>query len=145
MIIESSIFPNRVIANKFWRTKFTQTISKRQRELSLKDEDHGLLHMIETWWSLPKSRKNKVKILSRSSMMTVTTLMTLLSWFKQASWRILDEHGHHQDGYLLRIFGCLVYIHVPKDKRMKLETSGKKGTFVGYSESSKAYRLYIPG
>ena len=34
---------------------------------------------------------------------------------------------------------------MPKEKRTKLEPSGKKGTFVGYSESSKAYRIYIPG
>jgi hypothetical protein len=44
----------------------------------------------------------------------------------------------------LRIFGCPVYSHIPKDKRNKLEPSGKKGIFVGYSESSKAYRIYIP-
>ena len=45
----------------------------------------------------------------------------------------------------MRIFGTHVYIHVPKEKRYKLEPSGKKGTFVGYSESSKAYRIYVPG
>jgi hypothetical protein len=45
----------------------------------------------------------------------------------------------------LRIFGCTVYIHVPKDKRKKLEPLGKRGIFVGYSESSKAYRIYILG
>jgi hypothetical protein len=44
-----------------------------------------------------------------------------------------------------RIFGSPVYIHIPKEKRTKLEPSGKKGTFVGYSETSKAYRIYIPG
>jgi hypothetical protein len=44
----------------------------------------------------------------------------------------------------LRIFGCPVYIHIPKDKKKKLEPSGKKGIFVGYSESSKAYIIYIP-
>jgi hypothetical protein len=44
----------------------------------------------------------------------------------------------------LRIFGCSVYIHVPKEKRSKLEPSGKKETFVGYSETSKAYWIYIP-
>jgi hypothetical protein len=44
----------------------------------------------------------------------------------------------------LRIFGCPIYIHVPKDKRKKLEPSGRKGIFVGYSESSKAYKIYIP-
>jgi hypothetical protein len=43
----------------------------------------------------------------------------------------------------LRIFGCQVYSHIPKDKRNKLEPSGKKGIFVGYSDSSKAYRIYI--
>jgi hypothetical protein len=30
----------------------------------------------------------------------------------------------------LRIFGCPVYIHVPKEKRTKLEPSGKKGSFL---------------
>lgn len=39
----------------------------------------------------------------------------------------------------LRIFGSPNYIHVPKEKRTKLELSGKKDTFVGYNETSKAY------
>jgi hypothetical protein len=45
----------------------------------------------------------------------------------------------------LRIFGCHVYIHVPKDKRTKMEPPGNKGIFVGYNETSKAYRIYVPG
>ena len=45
----------------------------------------------------------------------------------------------------LRIFGCPMYIHIPKEKRTKLDPSGKKGIFVGYSESSKAYIIYFPG
>ena len=36
-------------------------------------------------------------------------------------------------------------IHIPKEKRTKLDTLGKKGIFVGYSESSKDYRIYFPG
>ena len=44
----------------------------------------------------------------------------------------------------LRIFDCSVYIHFPKEKRTKLEPSGKKGIFVGNSERSKAYRIYFP-
>jgi hypothetical protein len=43
----------------------------------------------------------------------------------------------------LRILGCHVYIHIPKDQRKKLEPSGKKGIFFGYNESSKAYIIYI--
>ena len=41
----------------------------------------------------------------------------------------------------LRIFGCPVYIHIPKEKRTKLDPSGKKSIFVGYSENLKAYRI----
>jgi len=45
----------------------------------------------------------------------------------------------------LRIFGCPMYIHVPKEKRTKMEPSGKKGVFVGYCENFKAYRIYVLG
>jgi hypothetical protein len=45
----------------------------------------------------------------------------------------------------LRIFGCPLYIHVPKEKISKLEPSSKKGIFVGYSETSKAYQIYVLG
>jgi hypothetical protein len=51
---------------------------------------------------------------------------------------IKPEVGH------LRIFGCPVYIHVPKEKRTKMESSRKKWVFVGYNENSKAYRIYVP-
>jgi hypothetical protein len=44
-----------------------------------------------------------------------------------------------------RIFGSPVYIHIPKEKRTKLEPSRKKETFVGYSETSKSYMIYILG
>jgi hypothetical protein len=45
----------------------------------------------------------------------------------------------------LKIFGCLVFIHIPKEKRNKVDPSGKKGIFVGYCEASKAFRIYILG
>ena len=41
----------------------------------------------------------------------------------------------------LKLFGYLVYIHIPKEKRSKLDPSGKKGLFVGYSEQSKSYQI----
>eukprot|EP00253_Pinus_taeda_P001456 PITA_01456 len=43
-----------------------------------------------------------------------------------------------------RIFVCPVYFHVLKEKRNKLDAFGKKGTFVGYNETLKAYRIYVP-
>ena len=40
-----------------------------------------------------------------------------------------------------QIFGCPMYIHIPKEKRTNLDPSGMKGIFVGYIESLKAYRI----
>ena len=45
----------------------------------------------------------------------------------------------------LKTFSCPVYVHIPKEKRTKLDPSGKKGIFVGYCEVSKAFRIYIFG
>jgi hypothetical protein len=36
-----------------------------------------------------------------------------------------------------------VYIHVLVEKRTNLEPSGEKGLFIGYSETSKEYRIWI--
>ena len=34
-----------------------------------------------------------------------------------------------------------VYMNIPKEKRIKMESSCNKGIFVCYSESSKSYRI----
>ena len=39
--------------------------------------------------------------------------------------------GTKPDLSRLRIFGCPFYIHIPKEKRTKLEPSRNKGIFVG--------------
>jgi hypothetical protein len=57
---------------------------------------------------------------------------------KEAFTGVKLEVGH------FRIFGFPIYFHVPKGKRSKLDPLGRKGTFVGYNESLKAYRIYIP-
>ena len=44
-----------------------------------------------------------------------------------------------------RIFGSLVYFHVPKEKWNKLGAFGNKGIFVGYGENTKSYRIYVAG
>jgi hypothetical protein len=45
----------------------------------------------------------------------------------------------------LKIFGYPVFIHISKEKRNKMEPSGKKGIFVGHCEGTKAFSIYIPG
>jgi transposase InsO family protein len=45
----------------------------------------------------------------------------------------------------LKIFGFHVSVHILKQKRTKLDPSGKKGIFFGCCEVSKAFRVYILG
>ncbi|PNX72348.1 pentatricopeptide repeat-containing protein mitochondrial-like, partial [Trifolium pratense] len=43
-----------------------------------------------------------------------------------------------------RVFGCTVYVHIPKHQRNKLEPCAKRCVFVGYSDFQKGYRCYDP-
>jgi hypothetical protein len=52
--------------------------------------------------------------------------------------------GKNHDVSHFRIFGNLVYGHVPSKSEKKLEPTAVKGIFVGYSKTSKACRVYVP-
>ena len=41
----------------------------------------------------------------------------------------------------LRVFGSKAFVHIPKEKRTKWDTHAEEGVLVGYSESSKGYRI----
>ncbi|KAA0036801.1 Retrovirus-related Pol polyprotein from transposon TNT 1-94 [Cucumis melo var. makuwa] len=44
----------------------------------------------------------------------------------------------------LRVFGCMIYAHIPDQKHCKLDDKSDKYVFVGYDASSKGYKLYNP-
>eukprot|EP00253_Pinus_taeda_P009205 PITA_09205 len=52
--------------------------------------------------------------------------------------------GRKQGVTHMRVFGCVAYAHIPDQLRRKLDSKGEKCIFIGYSEESKAYGLYIP-
>jgi len=54
----------------------------------------------------------------------------------------LWNSGQIPDVSHLRIFGCKGYMHVPSDKRCKLDAKAVKVTLVGYEPGSKGYRLW---
>ena len=51
-------------------------------------------------------------------------------------------YGRKPDVSHFRVFGCMAYAHVPDCERRKLDTKSKKMRFVGYSLTSKGYRLF---
>ena len=53
-------------------------------------------------------------------------------------------HGKKPSLDHLRVFGCKAYVHIPDQKRSKLDAKSKPCVFIGYSDISKAYRFYDP-
>ena len=51
-------------------------------------------------------------------------------------------YGKKPDVSHLRVFGCMAYAHVPDGERRKLDKKSKKMRFVGYSLTSKGYRVF---
>jgi hypothetical protein len=71
---------------------------------------------------------------------------TTIYIFNKCSHKVLKDKtikeaftGEKLDVSHFRTFGNPIYIHVPRDKRMKLEPFNLNGILVGYNESSKAY------
>jgi transposase InsO family protein len=44
----------------------------------------------------------------------------------------------------LIVFGCIAYVHVPDEKRSKLNPKAVKCIFIGYSLEKKRYRCFKP-
>ena len=44
----------------------------------------------------------------------------------------------------IRKFGCLMFYHIPKEKRNKFDIKNQKGFMVGYTEYPSQYRIYDP-
>ena len=55
----------------------------------------------------------------------------------EAAWSGMSCSVSH-----FRVFGCVAYEYVPKKIRGKLYDQSEKCIFTGYSEQSKAYKLY---
>ena len=43
-----------------------------------------------------------------------------------------------------RIFRCVAYTHISKQKSTKLDNKGEKYIFLGVSDQSKVYKVYKP-
>ncbi|KAM1823768.1 hypothetical protein FF1_025765 [Malus domestica] len=44
----------------------------------------------------------------------------------------------------LRVFGSIAHVHVPDERRAKLDDKSEKFIFIGYDSNSKGYKLYNP-
>jgi len=44
----------------------------------------------------------------------------------------------------LKVFGCIAYVHVPNERRRKLDPKTEKCVFIGYALDRKAYKCFNP-
>jgi hypothetical protein len=72
-----------------------------------------------------------VYILNRCPTSALDMMTPYESWYEK---KTIVNH--------FRVFGCVSYVHVVDQKRQKLDPKSESCIFVGYSEQSKAYRLY---
>jgi len=52
--------------------------------------------------------------------------------------------GKKPDVSHLRVFSCIAYVHVPDEKKSKLDLKAEKCIFIGYSSKQKGYRCFNP-
>ena len=58
-------------------------------------------------------------------------------------WVILVHYKKPSINHL-KFFHCDAYVHVPKEKRSKLDNKGEKCIFIGYKDGMKGYKLWNP-
>ncbi|CAJ2656651.1 unnamed protein product [Trifolium pratense] len=85
----------------------------------------------KTFW--PEAVNWSVHILNRCPTFSVKNMTPEEAWC-----------GHKPAVDHFRVFGSIAYVHVPDQKRKKLDNKGEKCVLLGVSEESKAYRLYNP-
>lgn len=52
--------------------------------------------------------------------------------------------GKKPDLSHLKVFGCIAYVHVSDELRMKLDPKAEKCVFIGYSLEQRGYKCYNP-
>jgi hypothetical protein len=57
----------------------------------------------------------------------------------QEAWSDLKSTVSH-----LKVFGSVAYVHIPDQRRVKLDDKSLKLIYVGYDERSKTYKLFDP-
>ncbi|KAI5353834.1 hypothetical protein L3X38_006728 [Prunus dulcis] len=64
----------------------------------------------------------------------------------QTSLQKLHHHIQtpHTPNLELRIFGCVVFVHLHDHQRSKLDPRAEKCVFIGYAPHQKGYRCYHP-
>lgn len=129
---------------------------------------HGILHQTTCSHTQEQNgvaeRKNRILVEMTRAMMLESSvsklfwpeaIATLAYLLNQLPTKILSHHTplsilatHTTVPSILtlppKIFGCVVFVHIPVSQRTKLDACADKCVFIGYPMSQKGYRCYNP-
>ncbi|KAL0323926.1 UNVERIFIED_CONTAM: Retrovirus-related Pol polyprotein from transposon TNT 1-94 [Sesamum calycinum] len=86
-------------------------------------------HLPKAFWA--EAVYTAVYLLNRCPTKAVQNMTPIEAW-----------SGKKPSAKHLRVFDSICYVHIPTEKRHKLEEKTEKGIFLGYSTQSKGYRIY---
>ncbi|KAL0334102.1 UNVERIFIED_CONTAM: Retrovirus-related Pol polyprotein from transposon TNT 1-94 [Sesamum angustifolium] len=86
-------------------------------------------HLPKAFWA--EAVYTAVYLLNRCPTKAVQNMTPIEAW-----------SGKKPSAKHLRVFGSICYVHIPIEKRHKLEEKTEKGIFLGYNTQSKGYRIY---
>ncbi|RVW84651.1 Retrovirus-related Pol polyprotein from transposon TNT 1-94 [Vitis vinifera] len=89
---------------------------------------------------------NRLGHMSEKGLM-ILAKKNLLSGMKKGSLKEFDVPdriwSNNEISYdYLRVFGCKAFVHIPKDKRSKLDAKTRPCVFIGYGQDELGYRFY---
>jgi transposase InsO family protein len=88
----------------------------------------------KSFWA--EAANSAVYLLNRSGKSPQKNVSPFELWFGKRPNLELILHGGQ--------FGMTVWSYIPKEKRKKLDAKSERGIFMGYSEMTKGYRIYLP-
>ncbi|GJS78909.1 retrovirus-related pol polyprotein from transposon TNT 1-94 [Tanacetum coccineum] len=121
--------------------RFLTAFYSPQQNGVVERKNRTILNMVR---SMLKSKKMPKEFWAEAVDCTVYLLnrcpsKSLANKTPQEAWNRIKPTVSH-----LRIFGSIVYVHVPSQRRSKLDDRSKKHMFVSYDKQSKGYKLYNP-
>jgi len=72
-------------------------------------------------------------------LVNISPSSTLEDMYPQEVWTSKKSSLSH-----LRVFGYDAYVHVPKEKRTKLDSKSKRCIFIGYKDGLNGYKIWNP-
>lgn len=115
------------------RTPEQNGISERMNR-TIMEMTRSMLHQAELALKLwAEAANTAVYIRNMCPTVAVTGMTPYERWF-----------GKKPNISHLRVFGCDAFVHIPDQKRRKLEGKSSKYVFIGYHGSYKGYKFYDP-